>query len=184
MISSHVDVRAATAEDLERVNDIANQYIRETHYNFELEAITIEQRREWFGHYADHGPHRLLVALSDDVVIGFAGSGRYRPKPGYDTSVETSIYLAPEAVGRGAGSKLYEALFKSLEHEDIHRAYAGIALPNPASIALHERFGFKRVAHFTEQGRKFDRYWDVAWYEKPMGAEPDSLGEDQAGAEE
>ena len=51
----------------------------------------------------------------------------------------------------------------------MHRAYAGIALPNQASIALHERFGFKRVGHFTEQGRKFDRYWDVGFYEKPLG---------------
>jgi phosphinothricin acetyltransferase len=66
-------------------------------------------------------------------------------------------------------------LFKFLEGEDVHRAYAGIALPNPASIGLHERFGFKRVAHFTEQGRKFGRYWDVAWYEKPIGGEPPDL---------
>ncbi|MGA7913282.1 MAG: N-acetyltransferase family protein [Candidatus Dormiibacterota bacterium] len=175
MITSRVDVRAATLEDLERINDIANQYIKETHYNFELEPMTMETRAEWFTHYADHGRHRVLVGMSDDRIIGFASSGRYRPKHGYDTSVETSIYLAPEAVGRGAGSKLYAALFKSLEHEDIHRAYAGIALPNPASIALHERFGFKRVAHFTEQGRKFDRYWDVAWYEKAMGVEPETL---------
>lgn len=177
MISSHVDVRGGTLEDLERINEIANQYIRETHYNFELEPMTSEQRREWFSTFADQGRHRLLVGLTGDLVIGFASSGRYRPKHGYDTSVETSIYLAPEAVGRGAGSKLYEALFKSLEHEDIHRAYAGIALPNPASIALHERFGFKRVAHFTEQGRKFERYWDVAWYEKPMGVQPVMLGD-------
>ena len=62
-------------------------------------------------------------------------------------------------------------MFKALDGEDVHRAYAGIALPNPASIGLHERFGFKRVAHFTEQGRKFSRYWDVAWYEKPLGAD-------------
>ena len=184
VIGSHVDVRAATAEDLERVNDIANLYIRETHYNFELEPLTIEQRGEWFSHYADSGRHRLLVGLSDGLVIGFTTSGPYRPKHGYDTSVETSIYLAPEAVGRGAGSKLYAELFKSLEGEDIHRAYAGIALPNPASIALHERFGFKRAAHFTEQGRKFDRYWDVAWYEKPMGVEAESLEEAGAGTEE
>jgi phosphinothricin acetyltransferase len=63
-----------------------------------------------------------------------------------------------------------------LEGEDVHRAYAGIALPNPASISLHEKFGFKRAALFTEQGRKFGRYWDVAWYEKPLhadGREPD-----------
>jgi phosphinothricin acetyltransferase len=76
---------------------------------------------------------------------------------------------------RGAGSRLYDGLFKALEGEDVHRAYAGIALPNPASIALHERFGFKRVAHLTEQGRKFDRFWDVAWYEKPIGADPADL---------
>ncbi|HSP09301.1 MAG TPA: GNAT family N-acetyltransferase [Candidatus Dormibacteraeota bacterium] len=183
MISSSIDVRAATAEDLERINDIANQYITETHYNFELQPLTIEQRHEWFSHYADRGRHRLLVGVSGDLVIGFASSGRYRPKPGYDTSVETSVYLAPEAVGRGAGSKLYGALFKSLEDEDIHRACAGIALPNPASIALHERFGFKRVAHFTEQGRKFGRYWDVAWYEKPMGAQLESLEDGGTGDE-
>ena len=183
MISSHVTVRGATLEDLEPINDIANQYIKETHYNFELEPMSMETRHAWFSSFADQGRHRLLVALSADLVIGFASSGRYRPKDGYDTSVETSIYLTPEAVGRGAGSKLYEALFKSLEHEDIHRAYAGIALPNPASIALHERFGFKRVAHFTEQGRKFDRYWDVAWYEKPMGAQAE-LPEDSSPAAE
>ena len=85
--------------------------------------------------------------------------------------METSAYLAPELVGKGAGSRLYKALFDSLEGEDVHRAYGGIALPNPASIALHEKFGFKRVALFTEQGRKFGRYWDVAWYEKALNLE-------------
>ena len=71
-------------------------------------------------------------------------------------------------MGRGAGSRLYEGLFKALAGEDVHRAYAGIALPNPASVGLHERFGFKRVAHFTEQGRKFGQFWDVVWYEHPL----------------
>jgi phosphinothricin acetyltransferase len=113
------------------------------------------------------------VAISAAKILGFACSSRFRPKPAYETSVETTIYLAQHAVGRGAGSKLYTELFRSLENEDVHRAYAGVSLPNPASIALHERFGFKRVAHFTEQGRKFGRYWDVAWYEKPLGA-PDA----------
>jgi phosphinothricin acetyltransferase len=110
-----------------------------------------------------------VVAVSDGRVIGYACSSRFRHKAAYETSVETSIYLAPESVGRGAGSRLYEELFETLEGDDVHRAYAGIALPNPASVALHERFGFKRVAHYTEQGRKFGRYWDVAWYERPLG---------------
>jgi len=168
-------VRAATLDDLSALNDIYNQYVAETHYTFDVEPMSAEARQEWFAHYSSAGRHRVLVAVSEDRVVGYATSSRFRPKPAYETSIETSVYLAPESVGRGAGSRLYEGLFKALEDEDVHRAYAGIALPNPASIALHERFGFKRVAHFTEQGRKFDRYWDVAWYEKPLGAEPIDL---------
>ncbi len=171
MINTRIEVRPATADDLSAVNDIYNQYVAEAHYTFDLEPMTAEARREWFAHYGETGRHRLLVAVSDGRVIGYASSGQFRTKPAYETSVETSVYLASDAVGRGAGSRLYERLFKTLEGEDVHRAYAGIALPNPASIGLHERFGFKRVGHFTEQGRKFGRYWDVAWYEKPLGSE-------------
>jgi phosphinothricin acetyltransferase len=171
VINTRIEVRPATADDLSAVNDIYNHYVAEAHYTFDLEPMTAEARREWFAHYGETGRHRLLVAVSDGRVIGYASSGQFRTKPAYETSVETSVYLAPDAVGRGAGSRLYERLFKTLEGEDVHRAYAGIALPNPASIGLHERFGFKRVGHFTEQGRKFGRYWDVAWYEKPLGSE-------------
>ncbi|HET7339538.1 MAG TPA: GNAT family N-acetyltransferase [Candidatus Dormibacteraeota bacterium] len=169
MIHAGVNVRPATEKDLEAINQIYNHYVVQTHTTFDLEPITPGARREWFGHYAATGPHRVLVATDGDQVIGFATSSRFRPKPGYLTSVETSIYLTPEATGKGAGMKLYTELFRSLEGQDLHRAYAGIALPNPASIALHEKFGFKRVALFTEQGRKFGRYWDVAWFEKPLG---------------
>ena len=165
-------IRPAGEEDLSAINEIYNHYVVETHITFDEEPMSIEARREWFGHYAGTGRHRVLVAEEDGTVTGFATSSRLRPKPGYLTSVETSIYLAPDATGKGAGARLYAELFKSLEGEDLHRAYAGIALPNPASIALHEKFGFKRVALFSEQGRKFGRYWDVAWFEKPLGGEP------------
>jgi phosphinothricin acetyltransferase len=164
-------VRPGTDEDLAELNELYNQYVKDTHFTFDLEPLTIEARREWFTHYATTGRHRLLVAVSDHAVIGYATSSRFRPKAAYDTSVETSVYIAAGSVGKGVGSSLYRELFKALEHEDVHRAYAGISLPNPASIALHELFGFKRVAHFTEQGRKFGRYWDVAWFEKPIGRE-------------
>ena len=169
MINTKVEIRPAQVADLSAINDIYNQYVIEAHYTFDVEPMSADARGEWFTHYAGSGRYRVMVAVSEGVVIGFASSSGFRPKPAYETSVETSVYLAPESVGRGAGSRLYEALFKALEGEDVHRAYAGIALPNPASIGLHERFGFKRVAHFTEQGRKFGRYWDVAWYEKPLG---------------
>ena len=174
MIHARLQVRPATGDDLQAVNDIYNHYVAESHITFDVEPVSMEQRREWFTHYGPAGRHRLFVAEDGGRVVGYASSSRFRPKPGYLTSVETSVYLEPDATGRGAGSRLYESLFKSLEGEDVHRAYAGIALPNPASIALHEKFGFKRVAHFTEQGRKFGRYWDVAWFEKPLegAAEP------------
>jgi phosphinothricin acetyltransferase len=161
-------IRAATDEDLDAINDIYNHYVADSHFTFDDEPVSMEARKEWFTHYADHGRHRVFVALDDGRVVGYATSSRFRPKPGYLTSVETSIYLAAGAMGKGIGSRLYGRLFKSLEAEDLHRAYAGIALPNPESIGLHEKFGFKRVALFTEQGRKFGRYWDVAWYEKPL----------------
>jgi len=171
VIHTGVHVRPAAEDDLEAINGIYNHYVVETHITFDDEPMTMEARREWFSHYAVTGRHRLLVAAEGEAVIGYASSSRFRPKPGYLTSVETSIYLAPDATGRGTGRKLYSELFKAIEGEDLHRAYAGIALPNPASIALHEKFGFKRVALFSEQGRKFGRYWDVAWYEKPLGGE-------------
>jgi phosphinothricin acetyltransferase len=171
VIHARVQVRPAAEKDLEAINDIYNHYVVESHFTFDLEPVEMEVRREWFSHYGTSGRYRLFVALDEEQMVGYASSSRFRPKPGYETSVETSIYLAPDAIGKGAGSKLYETLFKSLEGEDLHRAYAGIALPNPPSIELHERFGFKRVAHYTEQGRKYGRYWDVAWFEKPLGRE-------------
>jgi phosphinothricin acetyltransferase len=78
------------------------------------------------------------------------------------------VYLDPNVFRMGIGTALYEVLFDALTDEDVHRAYAGITVPNPASFALHERFGFRQVGYYTEQGRKFDRYWDVAWFEKAL----------------
>lgn len=169
VIHADVEVRPGRASDLKALNEIYNHYVEDAHYTFDLEPLSLEWRKEWFSHFANTGPYRLFVALDVGAVIGYASSSRFRPKAAYRTSVETSVYVAPDSVGKGAGGRLYEQLFRALEDEDLHRAYAGIALPNPASIALHEKFGFKRVGLFTEQGRKFDRYWDVAWFEKPLG---------------
>jgi phosphinothricin acetyltransferase len=108
-----------------------------------------------------------LVAHDNGVVIGYAGTGRFRAKAAYDTSVEATIYCASEATGRGIGTMLYRALFEALRSEDINRFVAGIALPNDASVALHRRFGFTPVGTFSEIGRKFGRYWDVFQMERP-----------------
>jgi phosphinothricin acetyltransferase len=115
-----------------------------------------------------HRPYRLLVAVEGDDVVGYATSGPFRAKPAYATSVETSVYLRPDATGRGLGLLLYRALFEALAGEDVHRAYAGVALPNDASRALHEQLGFREVGTFVEVGRKLGRYWDVCWFERAL----------------
>ena len=161
-------VRPATAADLERINAIYNHYVAHSAATFQIEPVTMAEREEWATHYADAGRYRLLVAADDDV-LGFATSSPYKRRAAYETSVELSVYLDPDATGRGLGAALYGTLIPLLEREDLHRAYGGIALPNPASIALHERFGFREVARYSEQGRKFGRYWDVVWLERPLG---------------
>jgi len=163
-----VTVRRGTEADLEAINQIYNHYVTTSHVTFDVEPTSMSWRREWFGHYGERGPYRLFVGESGGRCVGFATSSDYRVKPGYKTSVETSAYVAPDSQARGVGTALYEALFQALAPEDIHRAYAGIALPNPASVRLHERFGFKQAGVFSEQGRKLGRYWDVAWFERQL----------------
>jgi phosphinothricin acetyltransferase len=102
------------------------------------------------------------------VVPANATSGKLREKPGYAASVETTNHVSPDRHHRGLGTHLYAALFAALETEDVHRAYAAIVVPNPASIALHAKFGFKPVGLHREVGRKFGRYWDVQWFERPL----------------
>ncbi len=159
-----VTVRDAGDFDLPRVTEIYNHYVVTSSATFDLTPFTVEQRREWFAHYSTSGPHRLLVAERDGLVLGYAASGRFRTKPAYDTTVETTVYCAPEATSRGVGSQLYAALFEALRGEDLHVAVAGITLTNDASCALHERFGFVRAGMMPEVGRKFGRFWDVVWY--------------------
>jgi phosphinothricin acetyltransferase len=163
-----VTVRPARREDLEALTQIYNYFVENTHVTFDLAPFTAAARAEWFGHYADTGRHRLLVADIDGSVAGYATSGRFRDKPAYAPSVETTVYCAPDAVGQGVGTALYAALIDALQGEDVHFAYAGVALPNDASMALHRAFGFTEVGTFREVGRKFGRWWDVTWLERPV----------------
>jgi phosphinothricin acetyltransferase len=164
-------VRAALLADVPALTDIYNHYVRTSGVTFDTTEFTVEARHEWFSHYATTGPHRLLVAVdggSAGTVLGYATSSPFRPKPGYVTSVETSVYLRPDAIGRGLGTLLYRAIFDALAGQDLHRAYAGVALPNDASVRLHERLGFREIGTFVEVGRKFGRYWDVLWFERSL----------------
>ena len=163
-----VNVRPAVRADLPRLTEIYNHYVINTPITFDLKPVTVEERVRWFEEHAGTARHQLFVAESGGTVVGWAGTGLFRDRAAYDTSAETTIYCAPEATGRGIGAMMYRALFDALENEDINRLLAGITLPNDASVKLHRRFGFTEVGVFTECGRKFDRYWDVVWMERPL----------------
>lgn len=173
-IPTEVQVRPGGAADLEPLTDIYNHYVRESALTFDTVAFTPEQRLPWLRSHPQDGPYRLLVAqgvrTADNApeVLGYATSSPFRPKAAYSTSVEVSVYCAPGTTGRGVGSRLYTALFEALTDQDVHRAYAGIAMPNEPSVRLHGTFGFRHIGTYTEVGRKFGRYWDVAWYEKDL----------------
>ncbi len=161
-------VRSARSSDLDAIDDIYRYYVEETPVTFDFTPRAREETLEWFAQFDERGPWRLLVAMRAEAVVGFAHSKRHRPKAGYDTSVETTVYVKHGAERQGVGTALYQALFEELEGLDLHRAFAGITLPNPGSIALHERFGFRHLGTFDEIGHKGDRYWSVAWYQKAL----------------
>ena len=166
---SLVKIRSGREADVPALNEIYNHYVRATPITFDVVPSTLEQRLGWFRQFDELGRLRIVVAESAGEAIGYATSLPFRAKPAYETSVETTIYLKPDAAARGTGTLLYRELFGRLGGEDLRRALAGVTLPNPASVALHGKFGFRSVGVFHEVGRKLGRYWDVEWFEKELG---------------
>jgi phosphinothricin acetyltransferase len=163
-----VMIRAATDADLPRLTEIYNHYVRETPTTFDVEPFTVEQRREWFSHYGTSGRYRVLVADFEGEIVGYTTSSKFHPRAAYDTTVESTILSAPERIGSGLGAPLYEALFRELAQEDVHSVMALVVVPNVGSERLHERMGFRHVGTMRQVGRKFGRYWDVAYYQKML----------------
>jgi phosphinothricin acetyltransferase len=162
--SSDVLIRAAIPADGEAIAAIYNPFIRDSIITFEEEQVTgAEMSRRIDEVHAAELP--WLAAQSGDRVIGYAYATRWRARSAYRLSVEITVYLAPEAAGRGLGTRLYEDLFARLRARGIHLVIAGISLPNPASVALHEKLGLEKVAHFREVGLKFGRWIDVGYWQ-------------------
>jgi phosphinothricin acetyltransferase len=159
-------IRPAVESDLLDLVRILNHYIRTSHVTFDTEPFEPAERHSWFAQFDTTGPYRLFVAEDGTTLVGYAASTPIRPKAAYLPSVETTIYLDPDHTGRGIGIRIYRTLLDVLRREGVHRAYAGIALPNPGSVALHEAVGFRHVGTFDEAGRKFDRYWSIGWWER------------------
>lgn len=164
-----VTVRDATADDVPAVAAIYTHYTLRTTTTFNIEVRTPREWRDRFEQNIVAGPYQLLVATEGGAVVGYVETQQFRPKPAYRRSLEISVYVAPDLQARGVGNALFAALFERLAHDDrFHRGFSIIALPNEASIALHERHGFVHRGTLSEAGFKFDRYLDVAYYERAL----------------
>jgi phosphinothricin acetyltransferase len=157
-------IRAAEERDSEGIARIYNHYIAGSTITFEEEAVSAA---DMCSRLAAASGSRLpwLVCESSQLVKGYAYASKWNDRSAYRFTAEVTAYLAPDSLGAGLGTTLYEALFDELRRLSYHTVIAGIALPNTASIALHENFGMEKVAHFSEVGYKFGRWVDVGYWQ-------------------
>jgi len=158
-------IRTATADDADRIAEIYNHYIANTVVTFEEEPVAGDEMRR---RMADVTASSLpwLVAEQAGRIVGYAYATKWKARSAYRFSVETTVYLADGLAKQGLGSRLYHELFRLLKAQGIHTAIGGIALPNDASVALHEKFGMRKVAHFEQVGFKFGKWVDVGYWER------------------
>ncbi|MBI1392338.1 MAG: GNAT family N-acetyltransferase [Alphaproteobacteria bacterium] len=161
----NVQVRAAIGADADAVNAIYNPLILSSPATFETEPYSREDRAALIESRRDDPRHPFLAADIDGQLVGYAFAAPFDPRPGYASSVKTSVFVAPAAHGRGVGRALYAELLPKLATAGLHRAYALIVVPNESSEALHRSAGFRRVALLNEVGFKLGNFHDVAWYE-------------------
>jgi L-amino acid N-acyltransferase YncA len=159
-----VTVRSASASDAEVLARIYNYYVHNTVITFEEEPVSTEVMATRVAEVQDLSLP-WLVAEVETAVVGYAYANKWKVRSAYRHSVETTIYLEHGYEGRGIGTTLYAALLPILRAGGIHVAIGGAALPNEASVALHERLGFEHVATFRQVGFKHDRWVDVAYWQ-------------------
>jgi len=163
-------IRPACYGDADGIARIYSYYIENTAISFEEEPVDGEEIINRMGDLDGGWPWLVAVAPENDsgargVVLGYAYAGQWSGRCAYRSSAEVSIYVAHGEVTRGVGTLLYSTLLEELRSAEIHTVIGGVALPNPASIALHERFGFEKVAHYKEVGMKFGRWIDVGYWQ-------------------
>ena len=162
---STIVIRPAEQRDSAALCGIYNHYIAHTFITFEEDLLSNTDMGERQQQVEAAGLP-WLVAEDQGIVIGYAYGNKWKERSAYRHTVEVTVYLEPSSLGRGAGSRLYHALFNALKESSVHIAIGGIALPNEASVALHEKMGMNKVAHFNEVGFKFGEWIDVGYWQK------------------
>ena len=161
-----MNLRNATPQDAAALADIYNHYVRNTVVTFEETAATAAEMAQRLAETtAADCPWLIAEEAAGGRLTGFAYASPWKSRCAYRYSRETTVYLAPDTTGRGLGTTLYQALIAQLKQQPLHSLLGGIALPNPASIALHEKLGFHKVAHFEQVGYKQERWVDVGYWQ-------------------
>lgn len=162
-------IRDASAADSKALSEIYNHYIRNTVITFEESEIDVTDIARRIKKVQAAGGW-WLVAEAAGRVVGYAYCSTWNERSAYRNTVEVSVYLAPASLGRRYGTALYEEIFRRLKNTSIHIVVGGIALPNPQSVALHEKFGMAKVAHFKEVGYKFNQWIDVGYWQVKLNS--------------
>ena len=159
-------IRPATADDAAAISAIYAPYVTGSTVSFETEPPEPEAIRVRIEAGADLYP--WLVGEADGAVVGYAYATQFRPRPAYRYTVETTVYLAPQAAGAGIGTSLYRLLIDILERQGFTQAIAAITLPNAASVRLHERLGFVAAGTYRKVGYKLDGWHDVGLWQREL----------------
>lgn len=159
-------IRVAAPEDAPALLEIYAPYVKDTSVTFEYEVPTWEEFAGRIRNTLENYPY--LAAEEDGMIQGYAYASRFKSRPAYDWSVETSIYVRQDTRRRGAGTALYQKLEELLRRQHVCNLCACIAYPNPSSIAFHEKFGYRTVAHFHASGYKRGAWHDMVWMEKEL----------------
>jgi L-amino acid N-acyltransferase YncA len=165
-LSAGVTVRPVEAPDAAAIAAIYAPIVSHTHISFEEQPPSVEEMAGRIAAVSATYPY--LVAERDGTLLGYCYGSQHRAKIGYRFSAEVTIYVADSARGQGVGRALYGALLPELGRRGFHAAFAGIALPNAGSVALHEAMGFTHLGVFREVGFKLGAWRDLGWWQRPL----------------
>ena len=160
-----LSIRTATLDDAAVVAGIYNHYILNSVVTFEVDAIEpkeISRRMQM----VESRSLPWIIAEGDGEVVGYAFASQWHQRAAYQNSAEATVYVEPGYCRRGIGVRLLKQLLKLVSERNIHTLISGISLPNDASVSLHEKFGFQKVAHYKEVGFKFGNWIDVGYWQK------------------
>lgn len=156
-------IRNVQIEDAQELLDIYNYYVVNTVVTFDLEPLSLDAFEEKITTVSADYP--FIVYEENSEILGYAYGSKFRPKPAYKKTVESTVYLKHGLQGKQLGSKLYHELLFLLKQKNVHVVLGVLTLPNEASVKLHEKFGFKEVAHLKEVGLKFGKWQDVGFWQ-------------------